>query len=189
MLAGVALKSGFYIHVLFWNMLTSITSHIGFLLLMIGALYSSLSLFYQVDMKRWIALFSISHMNLFYLIAFTVIDGHLQVDPSCIIITYGMIGHSIISGALFVIIGYVADSSGSKYLHDITTNLSYQFRYILFMFLLANSAFPLLFLFVFEFMAYSHMIQFNTFLTIFGLICSSSCLLSSLFIFSKYLNQ
>ena len=203
LLAAIALKSGFYLHILFWNHFNSFNklgfiiynlNYIDFILLlfMIGALFSSLSLFFQHDLKRWIALFSISHMQLFYFLFFAVnmyTSNYNTLNILNISIIVGMIGHSFISAGLFFVGGYISDETGSRILNEIGNVLSIRSRNIFFLLLLSNSAFPMTVLFICELMAYTQLAHWNFFFTIYGLVISSTCLLSSLYIYSKYFIQ
>ena len=192
LLAAIALKTGFYLHFLFLPYFKQFTTSLLLLPLFIGTFFSSASLFYQIDLKRWIALFSIAHMNLFYLISF----GIFLANPFffsyfflSIVLFYGMFGHSLISAGLFFMIGFLLDLTSSKYNFDLPPFLQHFFLAFLFLFLLANSGFPSLFLWIFETFAFTVLLQFHLFLGIFCALASSSALLSSLLIFYKFFHN
>lgn len=72
-----------------------------------------------------------------------------------------MIGHSFISGGLFLMIGYIYDITNNKNLFTFHNNiLSSSIYFLLFMILLANSSFPLTALFLYElfsFLLFTHL--------------------------------
>merc|ERR1712007_162586 len=101
----------------------------------------------------------------------------------------GMLGHSFISAGLFFLGGSISDITGSRNFYDISYQLSFFSRFLFFLLLLGNSGYPLMVLFICEILSYTQLAHFNLFLCLFGLITSSTCLLSSLFIYSKYFRQ
>jgi NADH-quinone oxidoreductase subunit M len=195
LLAGISLKTGFYIHYLFLYLFVYINNTILYFfifVLFIGIIINNINIFYQIDTKRWIALYSIIHMNLYYIILFVVIlnlnsYNNIYLIFIINIIIYGMIGHSLISGGLFLIIGYIYDISNNKNVFVLNNNiLSSYIYFFLFLLLLSNSSFPLFVLFIFELLCFVQLSLFNILLTILLLILSCSNLLSSLYIFFKY---
>jgi NADH-quinone oxidoreductase subunit M len=128
LLAGVALKSGFYIHLMFWRefifvVISGVEDGLGMVsfyttFFILGSLVVSLSLFFQVDSKRWIALYSISHMQIFYII---LLNTNTTLITSTIF--YGMIGHSIISGGLFFVVGFIVDWTANRNIKEINSAL------------------------------------------------------------------
>jgi NADH-quinone oxidoreductase subunit M len=110
LLAGVSLKTGFFIHLYFLTYINSIPVtylYTMIVVLFIGVVFNCLNVFYQIDSKRWIALYSIIHMNLYYLHIFIILIGFIHLNHSVsmfilMVLVYGMIGHSIISGGLFL---------------------------------------------------------------------------------------
>jgi NADH:ubiquinone oxidoreductase subunit 4 (subunit M) len=197
LLAGVSLKTGFFIHLYFLTYINSIPVtylYTMIVVLFIGVVFNCLNVFYQIDSKRWIALYSIIHMNLYYLHIFIILIGFIHLNHSVsmfilMVLVYGMIGHSIISGGLFLVIGYVYDVSNTKNLllnftFQVLSSTSY---FILFILLLANSSLPLHALFLYEFISFMLVTQFNLVLSFLLLTLSCSNLLSSLYVFYKYL--
>lgn len=75
---------------------------------------------------------------------------------------------------------------GTRNLYDINNLLSYFSKSFLFIFLLSNSAYPFLVLFIPELLSYILLSHNNYYLSFYALILSSSTLLSSIFIFSRY---
>lgn len=198
LLAGISLKTGFYIHYLFLYLFIYINTTILYIfifVLFVGIIINNINIFYQIDTKRWIALYSIIHMNLYYIILFVVIlnlntYNNIYYIFIINIIIYGMIGHSLISGGLFLIIGYIYDISNNKNVFVLNNNiLSSYIYFILFLLLLSNSSFPLFVLFIFELLSFVQISLFNILLTILLLILSCSNLLSSLYIFFKYFSN
>jgi NADH-quinone oxidoreductase subunit M len=194
-LAGIALKTGFYLHYLFLNLFVYISNHlvsIGMLVLLIGLIVNNINIFYQIDMKRWIALYSIVHMNLYYILLLLVLyNVSYIVDISYIcmivVIIYGMIGHSLISGGLFLIVGYLYDVSYNKNILNVNNNIVSSYLYfVLFILLLANSSFPFFILFIFELLALTLSSLHNMLLVLFLVLLSFSNLLSCLYMFCKY---
>lgn len=198
LLAGISLKTGFYIHYLFLSLIYYINNnllHIFIYVLFIGIVINNINIFYQIDTKRWIALYSIIHMNLYYIILFNLLINYEYLNTYhnifyifiIVIIIYGMIGHSLISGGLFLIIGYIYDITNNKNLLIINNNiLSSYIYFFLFLLLLGNSSFPLFVLFIFELLSFLHLSLFNVLLSFFLLVLSCSNLLSSLYIMFKY---
>jgi NADH:ubiquinone oxidoreductase subunit 4 (subunit M) len=183
LLAGISLKTGFYIHYLFLYLFVYINNTILYLfifVLFIGIILNNINIFYQIDTKRWIALYSIIHMNLYYIILFVVIFNlntynNIYLIFIINIIIYGMISHSLISGGLFLIIGYIYDITNNKNVFVLNHNILSSYIY-----------FILFLLFIFELLAFIHLSLFNILLTILLLILSCSNLLSSLYIYYKY---
>lgn len=195
-LAGIALKTGFYLHYLFINFFVYIYNNIVFVvqyILILGLILLSLTIFYQIDMKRWIALYSIVHMNLYYIFLLVIIYNSTWFTSYAyllfiVVLIYGMIGHSLISSGLFLIVGYIYDISGNKNLMNVNMNVvSSVLSGVFFLLILANSSFPFFILFVFELLALSLSSMYNILLLMLLLIISFSNLLSGLYIRCKYM--
>jgi len=152
-------------------------------ILMIGLIINNVVIYYSIDGKRWIALYSIIHMNSYYII---LIISKFSIIYITVLI-YGMIGHSLISSALFLIIGYIYDISNNKniYLYS-SNNISSYLLYNLFILLLGNSSFPLLVLFIYELLAFISLSIYSILNSIVLCILSCSNILSSLYIYYKY---
>jgi NADH-quinone oxidoreductase subunit M len=196
-LAGVSLKTGFCIHFYFINSFVFIAYtfiYIIVFMICIGIVFYSLNIYYQIDSKRWIALYSIIHMNLYYIILFIILTNITTFNNIVyifiiIVVVYGMIGHSFISAGLFLIIGYIYDITNNKNLLTFHNNiLSSSIYVLLFIILLANSSLPLTALFLYELFSFLLFSHFHIYLSLILLTFSCSNLLSSLYIFYKYLN-
>jgi NADH:ubiquinone oxidoreductase subunit 4 (subunit M) len=189
LLASVSLKTGFYLHVCIWSALSLLPTtvlDVFICLFLFGGFVSSLTLFYQVDCKRWIALYSISHMNLFYLLILGCIRSGSSIGNYLLpILQYGMLGHSLISGGLFFIIGGICDRLGSRIIYDLSGNFSVYESCFLFLLLLANSGYPLLVLFIYELLGYVCLVDWDFLLACLCGFLSCLCLLSSILMHSR----
>lgn len=198
LLAGVSLKTGFFIHFYLIHCFLFLPHTLIYrilLIILIGIVCHSLNIYYQIDSKRWIALYSIIHMNLYYIILFIILTNittfhNIVYRFIILVVVYGMIGHSFISGGLFLMIGYIYDITNNKNLFTFHNNiLSSSIYFLLFMILLANSSFPLTALFLYELFSFLLFTHLNIYLSLLLLTFSCSNLLSSLYIFYKYLYQ
>jgi NADH:ubiquinone oxidoreductase subunit 4 (subunit M) len=186
LLAGISLKTGFYINYIYiflYKIISNNILNIMVYILMIGLIINNVVIYYSIDGKRWIALYSIIHMNAYYII---LIISKFSIIYITVLI-YGMIGHSLISSALFLIIGYIYDISNNKniYLYS-SNNISSYLLYNLFILLLGNSSFPLLVLFIYELLAFISLSIYSILNSIVLCILSCSNILSSLYIYYKY---
>jgi NADH:ubiquinone oxidoreductase subunit 4 (subunit M) len=73
LLAGISLKTGYYVQYEMISSISKISSYIYYYnyILIVGLILYNIVIFYQIDTKRWIALYSILHINLYYLSLFT----------------------------------------------------------------------------------------------------------------------
>lgn len=186
LLAGISLKTGFYINYIYiflYKIISNKILNIMVYIIMIGLIINNVVIYYSIDGKRWIALYSIIHMNSYYII---LIISKFSIIYITVLI-YGMIGHSLISSALFLIIGYIYDISNNKniYLYS-SNNISSYLLYNLFILLLGNSSFPLLVLFIYELLAFISLSIYSILNSIVLCILSCSNILSSLYIYYKY---
>ena len=108
------------------------------ILAVVSVVYASLATIRQIDMKRIIAYSSIAHMNLIVLGLFSLnqhgIDGAI----------YLMIGHGIVSSALFFCVGVLYDRYHTrllKYYSGLVIMMP-AFTIFFFLFTLANMSFP-----------------------------------------------
>jgi len=196
LLAGIALKSGYYIHILFsksLNLLQGNSNETGslrevatiayfffILCYLLGSIVISISLFFQVDSKRWIALYSIAHMQNYYYFMIASNDRVLELS-----IYYGMLAHSFISAGLFFIVGYIVDNTNNRNIIEVNSYLSTTTKTLFTLFIISNAAFPFLGLFVTEILNATFLINKYCWLTIIFIILSSSCLVSGLWIINK----
>ena len=116
LLAGISLKTGYYVHVRWIEEVRGVMSgEVARAILVGGAVYGTASILRQVDTKRWVALFSITHMHILYILwgaAGQANDKHILL---------GMVGHSLISAGMFFIVGYLVDVTGTRGMGELTT--------------------------------------------------------------------
>ena len=169
---------------------------IGFvsILALLGVLYASLTTIRQIDLKRIIAYSSVAHMNLAVLGMFAFTQQGL--DGS----VYLMLGHGIVSGALFICIGILYDRYHTRLLHYYSGLVSVMplFACSLFVFTIANMGFPGTVNFVAEFLIYTGIFDRNAFVAI---LATPAIVLSAIYsiwlynritfgtIKTKYVNQ
>lgn len=142
LLAGVLLKMGSYgflriLIPIFWNA-TIFFIPLIFILCSLAIVYTSFVTLRQIDLKRIIAYSSIAHMNvsilgLFALNIYSIVGS-----------VFLMIGHGIISAALFFIIGILYDRYKTrlvKYYSGLVQMMP-MFSVFFFIFILGNISFP-----------------------------------------------
>jgi NADH-quinone oxidoreductase subunit M len=192
LLAGISLKTGFYLHILIWPSLYLVSGNFLCDLLcfffLVGGFVSSVSLFYQVDVKRCVALYSVSHMNLFYLLLFGCIRDGISLGTILdLVMMYGMIGHSFIASGLFFLVGSLADRYGTRSLVELSGLISYSSVewFLLLVLLCGNSGYPLIVLFIYEVLGYTCLVDSDLTLAFICALLSCLCLLSSLLLFSR----
>jgi NADH-quinone oxidoreductase subunit M len=108
------------------------------MLSILGVVYGSLSTIRQIDLKRIIAYSSVAHMNLVMLGLFSYNQQGIEGA------TYLMVGHGVVSAALFFCVGVLYDRYHSRllrYYGGLVTVMPL-FAAALFMFTLANMSFP-----------------------------------------------
>ena len=131
-----------------------------YVLSVVGILYASLTTIRQIDMKRIIAYSSVAHMNLAVLglYSFTQqgIDGAI----------YLMLGHGVVSGALFICVGVLYDRHHTRLLRYYSGLVTVMpiFACLFFVFTLANMGFPGTVNFVGEFLIYAGVFDRNAFI-------------------------
>lgn len=105
---------------------------------LMGVIYGSLVTLRQVDMKRVIAYSSVAHMNLVVLGLFS---GSQQGIEGAI---YLMLGHGVVSTALFFCVGVLYDRYHSRMIRYYTGLASVMPLFVsaFFLFTLANMSFP-----------------------------------------------
>ena len=107
-------------------------------LALLGVVYGSLSTIRQIDLKRVIAYSSVAHMNLVMLGLFSYNQQGIEGA------TYLMVGHGVVSAALFFCVGVLYDRYHSRlirYYGGLVTVMPL-FSFFLFSFTLANMSFP-----------------------------------------------
>jgi len=104
----------------------------------LSILYASMAAFRQTDLKRIIAYSSIAHMNIVVLGLFS----NTQVGIEGAI--YLMVGHGIVSGALFLLVGALSDRYHTRSLKHYSglAVVMPMFCFFFFLFTLANMGFP-----------------------------------------------
>jgi NADH:ubiquinone oxidoreductase subunit 4 (subunit M) len=104
----------------------------------LGVLYGSLSTIRQIDLKRIIAYSSVAHMNLAVLGLFSLQEQGLAGS------IYLMIGHGVVSSALFLSVGVLYDRHHTRllrYYGGLVTVMPLLATFFL-LFTLANMGFP-----------------------------------------------
>lgn len=141
-LAGLLLKLGGYGFIRFLVGLFSSVSfyfvNFVFLLSIISMVFASFAALIQTDMKRIIAYSSITHMALAVMGIFS--NTLLGLQGSVFL----MLGHGLVSSALFVLIGILYERYGTRYIRyygGLTTVMPNFSRYF-FYFILCNIGFP-----------------------------------------------
>lgn len=142
LLASLMLKLGGYGFLRFSiSMLSEGSAYFSSLvstLSLLGVVYGSLSTIRQIDLKRVIAYSSVAHMNLVMLGLFS--DNQHGIEGAI----YLMVGHGVVSTALFFCVGVLYDRYHSRlirYYGGLTTVMP-MFSFFFLMFTLANMGFP-----------------------------------------------
>jgi NADH:ubiquinone oxidoreductase subunit 4 (subunit M) len=105
---------------------------------LLGVVYGSLSTIRQIDLKRVIAYSSVAHMNLVMLGLFSYNQQGIEGA------TYLMVGHGVVSTALFFCVGVLYDRYHTRllrYYGGLVTVMPL-FSFFFFAFTLANMSFP-----------------------------------------------
>lgn len=105
---------------------------------LLGVIYGSLSTLRQIDLKRIVAYSSVAHMNLVMLGLFSNNQQGLEGA------IYLMLGHGVVSTALFFAVGVLYDRHHTRllrYYGGVVTVMPL-FAAFFFMFTLANMSFP-----------------------------------------------
>lgn len=130
------------------------------ILAVVSVVYASLATIRQIDMKRIIAYSSIAHMNLIVLGLFSLnqhgIDGSI----------YLMVGHGIVSSALFFCVGVLYDRYHTRLLkyYSGLVMMMPLFTIFFFIFTLANMSFPGTSNFIGEFVILTGIFNRNAFI-------------------------
>lgn len=142
LLAGILLKMGSYgflriLVPMFWNA-TIFFIPLVFVLCSVAIVYTSFVTLRQIDLKRIVAYSSIAHMNI-SILGFFAMNIYSIVGS-----IFLMIGHGIVSAALFFMIGIIYDRYKTrlvKYYSGIV-HLMPLFAVFFFFFILGNISFP-----------------------------------------------
>lgn len=177
-LASLLLKLGGYGFLRFTLPLfpvgTEYFSYIVYLLATISIIYASLTTIRQSDLKKIIAYSSVAHMNLIVLGLFA---GSFQGIDGAI---YLMIGHGIVSSALFFCVGVLYDryhTRAIKHYSGLVQTMPL-FAIFFFMFTLANMGFPGTSNFVGEFLIFVGIFNKNMFILV---LAASSIVLGAIY--------
>jgi NADH-quinone oxidoreductase subunit M len=150
-----------------------------YIVALISVVYSSLVALRQIDLKRIIAYSSIAHMNFGLLGLFSnTYDGFMGGY-------YIMLGHGLVSGALFFLIGVIYDRYKTRiafYYGGLVLRMPL-FSFFLFFFIIANVGFPGTINFVAEVLILLGLSLSNV---VVCLLCSIAFLLTTVFSFWLY---
>lgn len=148
--------------------------YIVYLLATISVIYASLSTIRQSDLKRIIAYSSVAHMNLIVLGLFSL--SYQGIDGAI----YLMIGHGIVSSALFFCVGVLYDRYHTRLLRHYSGLVQVMplFAIVFFIFTLANMSFPGTSNFVGEFLIFVGIFHKNSFILV---LSASGIVLSAVY--------
>lgn len=109
------------------------------IMVIISFLFSTLTTFRQIDLKKIVAYSSIAHMALVTLAIFSLSEHSVASS------TFMMVAHGLVSPALFLMVGILYERSHTKYLPYLTGLGSHMPIYssLFFILTLANLSFPL----------------------------------------------
>jgi len=161
LLAGILLKLGSYGFLRFSLFLfPSATEYFRpfiVVLALIGIIYSSFTILRQIDLKRIIAYSSVTHMSYVILGCF----GGTNVSLNGAVLL--MLAHGLVSGGLFLCVGYLYDRYKSRNLYYFRGLASIMpiYAIVFFILILANIGFPLTLNFVSEFLILSGIMELN----------------------------
>lgn len=146
--------------------------YLVYLLATISVIYASLTTIRQNDLKKIIAYSSVAHMNLIVLGLFS--ESFQGIDGAI----YLMIGHGIVSAALFFCVGILYDRYHTRSLKHYSGLVQTMplFAIYFFMFTLANMSFPGTSNFVGEFLIFTGIFNKNIFIMI---LAATSIVLSA----------
>jgi proton-translocating NADH-quinone oxidoreductase chain M len=186
LLAGILLKLGAYGFLRFvFTILPIGTFFFSPLVLVLSSLavfYTSLTTLRQIDIKKIIAYSSVAHMNMGVL-------GLFLFDPVAVIGSFlMMIGHGIISGGLFFMVGILYDRYKTKLIQYYSGLVQCMplFTTIFFLFILGNISLPGTANFVSEFLIIcGFCIKFNVVLMFMGSIGILLGTIYSMWLFNK----
>lgn len=163
LLAGILLKLGSYGFLRFSLLLfpngTEFFRPFIITLALLGIIYSSFTILRQIDLKRIIAYSSIAHMGFVILGTF---GGTIIALNGAILL---MIAHGLVSGGLFLAVGFLYDRYKSRNLlyYRGLTNVMPLYSIIFFLFALANLGFPPTLNFISELLILAGVIENNLF--------------------------
>lgn len=139
LLAGLAMKSGYYIHRLWCELLWGCCTGLWLIAMIGGGLVIGISTQWQVDSKRWIAMYSVGHVQCLYLIWVTGGPGCRDVGVAILL---GMVGHSLVSAGMFTAVGTLTDFRQQRVQIELRQVRSASMRTLLLVLVLCNGAYP-----------------------------------------------
>jgi proton-translocating NADH-quinone oxidoreductase chain M len=150
-------------------------------LALLGVVYGSLSTIRQIDLKRVIAYSSVAHMNLVMLGLFSYNQQGIEGA------TYLMIGHGVVSAALFFCVGVIYDRYHSRllrYYGGLVTVMPL-FSFFFFSFTLANMSFPGTSNFLGEFLLFLGVFTKNSTVLLFSTVSIVLSAVYSIWLFNR----
>jgi NADH-quinone oxidoreductase subunit M len=164
LLAGVALKVGYYVGMLFGSLVYPyLASSTWFFFL--GVVVVQLSLLDAVDGKRFVALFSVAHMQV--LIIFLGSSGFSLLSSS--FVSVGMVAHSLVSAGLFFVVGRLVESLGTRNVLELSIASS-SIPFFLLILIASNCALPLSSLFIVEIVGHASLLASSNLLLVLSLL-------------------
>lgn len=183
LLAAMILKLGgigmlkFMVPFLSWeNQMWFLSWIVGFLVF--GLIFCSISLVYQLDLKRFVALSSIIHMN------FSMISLFSLTEEGISGFILSMFAHGLTAAGLFFSIGILYERFGSRNLLSFGSLviLLPRFTFCFFIFLLCNASFPGTLNFLGEIVSFFGIQEKSFSLSLFLLIILSNTILMSFWV-------
>jgi len=168
LLAGILLKLGGYGFIKFCILLfpSSTEFYRPFVLViaLLGIIYSSFTILRQIDLKRIVAYSSVSHMNFVILGCFS--GNEIAVNGAILL----MIAHGLVSGGLFLMVGYLYDRYKSRniFYYRGLVSIMPLYTIIFFIFVLANLGFPPTLNFISELLILCGLFETNIFIAFFS---------------------
>ena len=153
---------------------TEYFAYVVYLLAVISIIYASLTTIRQSDLKKIIAYSSVAHMNVIVLGLFS---GSFQGIDGAI---YLMIGHGVVSSALFFCVGVLYDRYHTRAIKHYSGLVQVMpvFAIFFFLFTLGNMGFPGTSNFVGEFLIFVGILQKNFFIV---LLAATSIVLGAIY--------
>jgi proton-translocating NADH-quinone oxidoreductase chain M len=185
LLAGILLKLGSYGFLRFSLFLfpsaTEFFRPFIVVLALIGIIYSSFTILRQIDLKRIVAYSSVSHMSL--VIAGTFGGTIISLNGAVLL----MLAHGLVSGGLFLCVGYLYDRYKSRNLlyYRGLASIMPIYAIMFFILILANLGFPPTLNFVSEFLILAGMMEINTLAAFFSGIGILFAGLSGFWVFTR----
>lgn len=183
-LASLLLKIGGYGMIKFlviFERATKFMQPLIYTVCLISILYASLSALRQLDIKKIIAYSSIAHMNFVVLSIFSLTFDGLY---GAIIL---MLGHGIVSGALFLLIGVLYERYHTRNIlyYGGLTQVMPLASFLFFFFSISNFSFPGTANFIGELLILKAMLQTNLLVTLLLLISSIFTVGYSMFLYNR----